>query len=175
MINHFALAAARANSANRPDLEPHRGMNSSGSGAPDAIPSLTNSDPGSWIQGAGHQGARAPAPALGVLRRNHLHPKCPSVPPDHLGHGGLAGCRDHECFFERNRARGLCGDAKGGEARVLSSRRVLALCIGFSLGIGYGCFGGAFFIANLLPCSSFLILGPLHHHFRGRRRKTNRF
>eukprot|EP00614_Pseudopedinella_elastica_P013633 CAMPEP_0172584694 /NCGR_PEP_ID=MMETSP1068-20121228/4304_1 /TAXON_ID=35684 /ORGANISM="Pseudopedinella elastica, Strain CCMP716" /LENGTH=96 /DNA_ID=CAMNT_0013378961 /DNA_START=50 /DNA_END=340 /DNA_ORIENTATION=+ len=86
MVAHFTLATAKAHSANRPDLGSYRGMKSSESGAPDAIPSLTNSDPSSWIQEAGHQGARALAPALGVPRRNHLHPKCPSVPPGHLGH-----------------------------------------------------------------------------------------
>ena len=85
MVTHFTLAMAKAHLANRPDLEPYRGMKSSESEAPDAIPSLKNSDPGSWIQEAGPQGARALAPALGVPRPNYLHPKCPSVPPDHLG------------------------------------------------------------------------------------------
>ena len=42
--------------------------------------------------------------------------------------GGLAGFSDHESYFEKTLARGLNGDAKGGEARVLSSRRILALC-----------------------------------------------
>ena len=86
MVTNFTPAKAKAHLANRPDLEPCRGMKSSESGTPDAIPSFTNSDPSSWIQEAGHQGARALAPALGVPRRNHLHPKCPSVPPGHLGH-----------------------------------------------------------------------------------------
>ena len=38
-----------------------------------------------WQQ-AGYQGAWAPVLALGVPRCNHLHLKCSSVPPDHLGH-----------------------------------------------------------------------------------------
>ena len=75
MVTHFTPAKAKAHLANRPDLEPYRGINSSKSGAPDAVPSLTNSDPSSWIQEAGHQGDRALAPELGVPRRNHLHPK----------------------------------------------------------------------------------------------------
>ena len=66
MTKHFALAMAKAHLANRPDFGPYRGMKSSESGAPDVIPSLTNSGPSSWIQEAGHQGARAPVPALGV-------------------------------------------------------------------------------------------------------------
>ena len=85
MVTNFTPAKAKAHLANRSDLESYRGMESSESGAPDAVPSLTNTDPSSWIHEAGHQGARALAPALGVPRRNHLHPKCPSVPPGHLG------------------------------------------------------------------------------------------
>ena len=86
MVTNFKSAMAKAHLANRPYLKPYLGMKSSKSGAPNAIPSFTNSDPSSWIQEAGHQGSRALAPALGVPRRNHLHPKCPSVSPGHLGH-----------------------------------------------------------------------------------------
>ena len=46
---------------------------------------LTNSGPSSWIREAGHQSARATAPAPGVPRCSHLHPKCSSGRPDHLG------------------------------------------------------------------------------------------
>ena len=86
IVTNFTPAKAKAHLANRPDLEPCRGMKSSESGTPGAIPSFTNSDPSSWIQEAGHQGARAPAPALGVPRSSHLHTECSSVPPCHLGH-----------------------------------------------------------------------------------------
>ena len=55
-----------------------------------------------------------------------------------------------EICFEITRARGLCGDAKGGEARVLNSRKILALYDMIFLGIGNGCFRGAFRIANFL-------------------------
>ena len=46
------------------------------------------------------KGAPVPGPALGVPRYNHLHPKCPSVPPDHLGnqvtdYGGLQKWAGH--------------------------------------------------------------------------------
>ena len=72
MINHFTLAMAKAHLANRPDLEPYHLMRSSESGAPDAIPSLANSDPGSWIQEAGHQGARAWSPSTQPLEPEGL-------------------------------------------------------------------------------------------------------
>ena len=50
MIKHFALAAAKANSANRPELlKTVSWYEVAGIWAPDAIPSLTNSDPSSWI------------------------------------------------------------------------------------------------------------------------------
>ena len=67
-------------SANRPDLELCHGTKSSEFKAPNAIPSLANSDPSSRIQKAGHQGERAPVPARGVPRCNHLHPEFSSVP-----------------------------------------------------------------------------------------------
>ena len=38
-----------------------------------------------WQYG-GHQGARAPVPALRVPRCNHLSHECTSIPPGHLGH-----------------------------------------------------------------------------------------
>ena len=77
MVAHFTLATAKAYSANRPDLAPYRGMKSSESGAPDAIPSLTNSDPSSWIQEAGHQGARALASRAWDPSTQPLAPEVP--------------------------------------------------------------------------------------------------
>ena len=85
MVANLMLAAAKARLANRPDLALYSGTKSSEPGAPEAIPSLMNSDPSSWMQEAVHLGTRALSPAFGVPRRNHLHPKCPFVPPGHLG------------------------------------------------------------------------------------------
>jgi len=45
------------------------------------------------------------------------------------------------------------------DSRVLSTRRILALCDRILFGNENGCFGSAFLIANFLSCSFFLVLG----------------
>ena len=41
------------------------------------------------LQKTGHQGARAPVPALKVPRCNHMHPECSSVSSDHIGNNSV--------------------------------------------------------------------------------------